>query len=230
MSADDVLNRAEAALERARTRDVRRRLNKGAARVKRAVKYVVIGMAAILLVAIIWGMVTPIGVTGVLAVMLAFMTVIVLSVLFSHEPEVRSTALVQTPIKALPDQTARWLDQQRILLPARAQRLADGIGVKLAALGPQLATLDDREPAAAEVRRLIATELPELVSGYARVPDALRRVDTDGMMPERQLINGLNVVDAELSRMSEALARGDLEKLATQGKYLELKYQGEGLG
>jgi hypothetical protein len=27
--------------------------------------------------------------------------------------------------------------------------------------------------------------------------------------------------------MSEILARGDLERLATQGKYLELKYQGD---
>ena len=45
-------------------------------------------------------------------------------------------------------------------------------------------------------------------------------------MPEKQLLDGLAVVDTELSRMSEQLARGDLERLATQGKYLELKYQG----
>jgi hypothetical protein len=41
------------------------------------------------------------------------------------------------------------------------------------------------------------------------------------------LIEGLNVVDAELQRMSEQLASGDLYKLATQGRYLELKYQGD---
>ena len=64
------------------------------------------------------------------------------------------------------------------------------------------------------------------MKGYQAVPTALRRADTDGMMPERQLLDGLNVVDGELKRMSEQLARGDLERLATQGKYLELKYQG----
>ena len=73
---------------------------------------------------------------------------------------------------------------------------------------------------------LIGDDLPDLVKGYQAVPTALRRTDTDGMMPERQLLDGLSVVDGELKRMSEQLARGDLERLATQGKYLELKYQG----
>ena len=90
--------------------------------------------------------------------------------------------------------------------------------------------LDENEPAAAEIRRLIADELPELVRGYGRVPEALRRANTNGMIPEKQLVDGLSVVDSELTRMSEQLARGDLEKLATQGKYLELKYQGDPLG
>jgi hypothetical protein len=50
------------------------------------------------------------------------------------------------------------------------------------------------------------------------------------MSPDTQLIEGLNVVDAELQRMSEQLASGDLHKLATQGRYLELKYQGDSDG
>ena len=61
------------------------------------------------------------------------------------------------------------------------------------------------------------------------MPQALRRIDTDGIIPENQLLDGLKVVDTELSRMSEQLARGDLERLATQGKYLELKYQSGGI-
>jgi hypothetical protein len=49
----------------------------------------------------------------------------------------------------------------------------------------------------------------------------------NGLNPEKQLIDGLNIVDSELTRMSEQLASGDLVKLATQGRYLELKYQGD---
>lgn len=44
-------------------------------------------------------------------------------------------------------------------------------------------------------------------------------------MPETQLIEGLSVIDAEIGRMSEQLASGDLDKLATQNRFLELKYQ-----
>ena len=83
------------------------------------------------------------------------------------------------------------------------------------------------EPAAMEIRRLIADELPELVNGYLRVPQHLRRDGLNGMSPDKQLVEGLTVVDAELQRMSEQLASGDLHKLATQGRYLELKYQGD---
>jgi len=229
-NADDILGRASDALERARLRDARSTTGRTVGRVGRATKYSVVGITAVLLAAIVFALVIgPLGVTGILTVMLAMLAAIALGVIFSAEPKVRDTALAQTPIKALPSQTARWLDQQRALLPAPAQRLADGIGVKLEALTPQLQMLDDREPAAAEIRRLIAEELPELVRGYGRVPPALRREGLDGMAPDTQLVEGLSVVESELTRMSEQLARGDLAKLATQGKYLELKYQGEPL-
>jgi len=79
---------------------------------------------------------------------------------------------------------------------------------------------------AVELRKLLGEELPELVNGYRRVPDALRRESRDGPSPDRQLCEGLGVVDAALSRMSEQLASGDLHRLATQGRYLEIKYKG----
>jgi hypothetical protein len=39
-------------------------------------------------------------------------------------------------------------------------------------------------------------------------------------------VEGLNVVESELQRMSEQIASGDLQRIATQSRYLELKYQG----
>ena len=68
--------------------------------------------------------------------------------------------------------------------------------------------------------------LPELVNGYLRVPDHLRRDGLNGMSPDKQLVEGLNVVESELQRMSEQIASGDLQRIATQSRYLELKYQG----
>ena len=160
---------------------------------------------------------------------LAMVAAAFIGVMLSAEPAIRVDTLPQAPIALLPSKTARWLDQQRPALPAPAQTLADGIGVKLEALQPQLATLDNNTPAAFEIRRLIADELPELVNGYARVPQGMRGQSRDGLAPDTQLLDGLKTVDAELNRMSEQLARGDLDSLATQGEYLKLKYRGDGL-
>jgi hypothetical protein len=59
------------------------------------------------------------------------------------------------------------------------------------------------------------------------VPAGLRGELRNGMSPDKQLTDGLAVVESEIGRMTEQLASGDLHKLATQGRYLELKYRGE---
>ncbi len=230
MTPDDTLARADAALRRSSDArlNARQRARSRKTALRRAGRIAWAGLA-ILLAAFIVGLIIPIGTTGVMIAALLFVLAALGIMLVPGERLPDAAALPTTALAQLPLRTENWLAGQRAMLPAPAQRLADGIGVKLEALAPQLQSLDEREPAAAEIRRLIADELPELVKGYGRVPDALRRVDTDGMMPERQLVEGLSVVDGELARMSEQLARGDLEKLATQGKYLELKYQGDPL-
>ena len=230
-SADDILRSATDVLERS---EIRRTVERGARSAAIRVRRAAMTAFGILVAAFIWGaFVSPLGIGGVLAVALMLMLAVLFVALLPTSTRVRVPdlkTLPSTPLPQLPDKTKAWLDGQRLALPAPARSLADGIGVKLTALAPQLATLDEREPAAAAVRRLIGDELPELVRGYQSVPQALRKADTDGIVPERQLMDGLSVVDSELSRMSEQLARGDLERLATQGKYLELKYQGDGLG
>jgi hypothetical protein len=234
MNSNEVLARAEAALQRHGTAprlEQRARAAQRRSAGRKAMRVVWAAMA-ILLTVIIAGFILPTGVgtTGVMIAGLVFLLVALGVIMMPGERLPDASALPTTALAQLPLRTESWLASQRALLPAPAQRLSDGIGLKLEALAPQLQTLDEREPAAAEIRRLIADELPELVKGYGRVPAALRREGVDGMAPDKQLIDGLTVVDSELARMSEQLARGDLEKLATQGKYLELKYQGDVLG
>jgi hypothetical protein len=107
--------------------------------------------------------------------------------------------------------------------------LLDGIGVRLETLGPQLATLDEREPAAADVRRLVGEQLPELIKGYARVPQPLRGVQRNGKSPDAQLAEGLALIDQEIGEMTAQLAAGDMDQLATRGRFLEIKYRDDGL-
>jgi hypothetical protein len=230
MTADEIIARAEVLIQR--HSDGRRLQKRARERLRRNIgrrlSRMAVASAVILFALVAVGLAGfPVGTTGVMLAGLAIIATSLLLAVFPQDREPSAEALPTTQLALLPLKTEEWLSTQRLALPAPAARLVDGIGVKLEALVPQLATLDEREPAAAAVRRLIGDELPELVKGYTRVPIALRRVDTDGIIPEKQLLDGLAVVDTELSRMSENLARGDLERLATQGKYLELKYQGD---
>ncbi|HWI84698.1 MAG TPA: hypothetical protein VNT42_00040 [Sphingomonas sp.] len=186
-----------------------------------------VASVGIILAAIAVGFVFPIGQFGFLAALIAMAIAWVVIFAMSHEPEETVQSLAVSDITLLPQKTEAWLQRQRAALPAPAQRLADGIGLKLEALAPQLVGLDPREPAAAEVRKLLATELPELIEGYNRVPLSLRADAGNGVTPDKQLVEALGVVDSELARMTADLASGDLHKLATQGRYLELKYKDE---
>lgn len=229
-SSDEVMRRAEEVLHRHSDRN-RSLSARGRARRNEAIlaklKRIAGADLAILIAAIVIGWFMPLGGDGVMMVVAALIAATLLLAIFPRTPEVTREKIAETDIKALPLKTEQWLERQRPALPAPAIRLVDDIGVRLEALAPQLQTLDPREPAAAEVRRLIGEELPELVSGYQRVPQSLRREERAGMSPDRQLVEGLAVVESELARMTEQLATGDLDKLATQGKYLELKYRGD---
>ncbi|GAA4769400.1 hypothetical protein GCM10023219_14560 [Stakelama sediminis] len=182
---------------------------------------------AIIIAALVIGWIVPLGMGGALAVMAALIAATLLFAIFPLSPEVTAEKLTQAPLKALPLQTEQWLERQRPALPAPAQLLADSIGVKLETLTPQLATLDENQPAAAEVRKLVGEQLPELVKGYARVPEPLRRVERNGRTPDQQLVDGLKVIDEEIGQMSSQLAQGDLDLLATRGRYLQIRYKEE---
>lgn len=209
---------------RAQAQRERRKRNAAAIRTARRLA---VATFAVFLAAIVWAMaIGPIGMTGFTGALVALVAAWAI-ILFSSRSIVETPErLVQSDLARLAPRTETWLQAQRPLLPPPAARLIDGIGTKLEVLTPQLASLDPNEPAAAGIRKLLAEELPELIQGYARVPLSLRKAK-NGIGPDVQLIQGLSAVDEELARMSEDLAAGDLHKLATQGRYLELKYKDE---
>jgi hypothetical protein len=148
---------------------------------------------------------------------------------FKRRPE-QPAALPALPkaaeVAMLPAQTDDWLDQQRNFLPYVAHGQLDSIAQRLDALTPQVQRLDPNQPVAAELRRLLGEELPELVQSYCRVPSALRQKPLhDGPSPERQLVDGLTTIDEQIGRLHERLAADDLHALATHQRYLDLKYK-----
>jgi hypothetical protein len=167
----------------------------------------------------------PIGMGGALLAGALLVAVTLILAFARLSTPVAPERLAQVPLKALPAKTEQWLETQRAALPAPAQTLLDGIGTRLDMLSPQLATLDEQQPAAAEVRKLLGEQLPELIRGYARVPEPLRAQARNGRSPDAQLADSLKLIDDEIREMSEQLAQGDLDSFATRGRFLEIKYR-----
>ncbi|HEX7782925.1 MAG TPA: hypothetical protein VF509_08975 [Sphingobium sp.] len=226
--SDQVLADAEAILrrhsERGQSLSTRARARRNAGIMRKLGRITAVAFA-ILMAAMVTGWFIPLGANGVMIVLAALTLATLLVALLPSERTVKATALAETDLKALPLQTEIWLESQRKALPAPAVKLIDSIGVRLETLAPQLSRLNPQEPAAVEVRKLLSDHLPELVTGYQSIPEPLRREERNGRVPEQQLIDGLSVIDGEIDRMTEQLASGDLDKLATQNRFLELKYQ-----
>lgn len=226
---DKIRLSAESAIERSRER--RRPIGTKSVALRREHLFrklgrMLIAGGVVLLGAALFGaLIQPLGFTGLLAL---FVLLIGVAVLFGRSPfpEPRQVDLPKTELKQLAGRTEIWLEAQRPALPAPARTLVDGIGVQLDLLAPQLQTLDASSPAAANIRKLVGEDLPELVAGYQRIPAGLRGEAHAGRTPDETLVGGLKMLESEIGSAARSLAAGELDKLATRERYLQLKYQG----
>ena len=62
-------------------------------------------------------------------------------------------------------------------------------------------------PAAASIRKLVGEDLPELVGGYRRIPEPLRREAHAGRTPDDQLVDGLKLIEREIGSAARSLSR-----------------------
>lgn len=184
-----------------------------------------VAAALVCLAALLAGAFFGIGAFALVAVMAGVLALLLAIFFAPATPVPTPERLARSELKALPAQTARWLDAQRPVLPPAAVPLLDRLDQRLDTLGLQLGALDDGSPAAAEVRRLVGEQLPAFVKDYQRVPPAMRRTPHAGKTPDQQLADGLGVIEREIGELSEELARGDLDRLATRGRFLEIKYE-----
>lgn len=143
---------------------------------------------------------------------------------YPEMPMPTTETLRLTDLATLAGKTEIWLEAQRPALPAPAVTLMQDIGLRLDQLAPQLQTLDENDPAAREVRKLVGEHLPELINGYKRIPDSLKHKEHAGKTPSQQLVDGLKLIDREIETMTGQISRGELDKLAVRGRYLEMRY------
>ena len=187
---------------------------------------------------VVGGLLIAAGIVGAIIDGIGFWGVMITGVLgaaavyalmrYPEMPMPTTESLRQTDLGTLAGKTEIWLEAQRPALPAPAIPLVQNIGLRLDALAPQLQTLAETDPASREVRKLVGEHLPELINGYKRIPEPLRRQDNGGKTPEQQLVDGLKLIDREIETMTGQIARGELDKLATRGRFLEIRYDGSG--
>ena len=194
----------------------------------RRLTHAVIAASLVWIFALIAGFaMNGLGVGGLIVTFLVMAVVFAALLVF---PRMRAPAPADirgSSIKGLAGRTELFLESQRTALPPPAQTLLDRIGSELDHLGPQLATLGEHEPAADEARRLLGEHLPGLIESYTRIPETLRGQQHAGATPEQQLLGGLDVIAREIGTMTGQIARGELDALATRGRYLETKYVDE---
>jgi len=183
-------------------------------------------LVAVVVLAGTIGAITPIGLGGAMLALIALILVgaggIAWSLRRPDAPEARDMASV--PVADLSKDAIAWIGSRTRALPAPARTILSSISERLRTLEPLVTRLDPQGAEAAEVRGLLAEQLPSLVAEFERVPASLRTVDRNGQTPEETLRHGLTVIENETAEILERLAQRDLDGLQTRGRYLDMKY------
>lgn len=220
---DDAVAVARVAQERRRGGAViplQRRSRRGRGGRKARAAVVAVGAGVILTIAMLVGL-NAFGLVAVAAAIAALTMVVLFA---PATPVPTPERIARSELKAVPAQAARWLEARRAALPASAAGVLHRLDRRLDTLGVQVAALDEDGPLAGELRRLVGEQLPGFVQDYARVPPAMRQTPRNGMTPDQQLVEGLDVIERELGDISARLAQGDLDALETKRRFLAIKY------
>lgn len=194
-------------------------------------KRIVVATGAIVVTAMVVGMITPLGFTGV---MLAFFAIVAAVLGFGAFPKMKVPKrqdLNSGTVRQMVGHTEIWLEAQRPALPAPAVALVDQLGVQLDALGMQLETVDQNHPTTREIRKLVGEHLPQMVDSYRKIPAHLRSEKRAGLSADEQLVEGLEKISSEIDSVTRQLAEGALDDLAIKNRFLEYRYgSGEDAG
>lgn len=191
----------------------------------RKIANIIMAMAAIFVGLTVAGIVlNGIGFTGlVVGAVLAAAAVYV----FGRYPKLKipeRADLMTDDVRRLVGKTELWLEAQRPALPPPAAKLVSTIGVQLDGLQLQLQEVDQAHPTAGQIRKLVGEDLPEMIEGYRRIPDHLRYEERAGSTPNKQLMEGLELISSEIDSVTRQLASGALDDLAIKTRYLDYKY------
>ena len=205
----------------------RQRLNAGVGRTAAKIAGVI---AFIWAVALVIGLLKPIGMFGFVAALV----VTVVAVGLMLERSAKQAVSVPAPAADLPngpmvDRFDSYIYRTRRALPAPAQAELDSISRILPSLKQTLERIETLDPAAQDARRLMSIHLPGLIERYEHVPPAYRNeLDGEGKTVDQRLVEGLAAGKTALNEICEQLARADVAALETQGRFIQSRYGQDG--
>ena len=212
----------------AAARRERQRLNTGVGRTAAKIAGVVV---MIWVVAMVIGLLKPIGMIGFLAALFVSVAAIGLMI----ERSVKQSVSPPAPSADLPngpmvERFDSYLYRVRPALPAPARAQVDAISAALPSLKQTLERLDTLDPQAQDARRLMSIHLPGLIDRYANVPAEYRKEqDGEGKTVDERLVESLAAGRAALTEVSEQLARADMAAFETQGRFIKSRYGEQGI-
>jgi hypothetical protein len=188
-------------------------------------------LAALFVATIAFGLVIgPIGIGGLMTVVLLAVAAIALFAFFGREKPIVDYK-EDMPNKAVVERLDTLLVRKRAALPAPAASRIDAISRQLPLLESRLAETAMLDPLAQDARRLMGKHLPELIERYERVPAEYRRErDGEGLTVDERLVQGLDAARTALDDLGRKLAHEDMAAFETQGRFIESRYkEDEGL-
>lgn len=207
-------------------------IGRGSAELKRnnlvkRVKGLIVAVLAILAGATVTGIVIGgIGFVGLMLLMAAIVSsVLIFGLGLKTKPPKRAELKEGNP-RQMVARTELWLEAQRPALPPPAVQIVDQLGVQLDALGLQLETIDQNNPAVSEVRELVGEYIPETIENYRKIPAHLRGENHAGKTADERLTESLGKLSGEVDRVTRRLAEGALDDLAVKTRYLDYRFGG----
>lgn len=232
--SDRILSAAGKSLALQRDGGVHRRasIGRGSAELKtqhwkKKLGRILIAFGAIWTTAVVAGLIIDgIGFTGI---MLTLFAAVIAVGLLANYPKIKvpkRADLKKGDAKAMVARTELWLEAQRPALPPPAVQIVDQLGVQLDALGLQLQSIDQNDPAVNEVRELVGEYIPETIENYRKIPAHLRGEDHAGKTADERVTESLGKLSGEIDRVTRRLAEGALDDLAIKSRYLDYRFGG----
>jgi hypothetical protein len=221
------LDERDGAVRAAATRE-RARLNAG---LMSTIKKLAIAIGVISIGTIGIGLLTPIGMFGFLAAIGIAVAAAVLIIAGGTRDAVAAPSIApDLPNAQMVQKFDSYIYRTRRMLPAPAQAEVDAISAMLPPLRQTLERVPDLDPNAQDARRLMSKHLPGLIDSYVHVPSAYRaQKDAEDKSADDRLLEALSSGRQALKDIGEKLARDDLMKFETQGRFIESRYKDESL-